>query len=83
LGPFRSDFLPGTLLTIGKSRDRVAMASSVFLDGQSNVVSHAALPNVTLRLNPSLWGLVEGAGGLLCPIFPIGREEYIDAQVRL
>lgn len=48
--PFRSDFVPGTLLTVGKTRDRVAMASSVFLDGQSAAVSHATLPDITLKL---------------------------------
>src|ERR1700730_17214702 len=48
--PFRSDFLPGTLLTVGKTRDRVAMASSVFLGSQSDVVSRATLPSVTLKL---------------------------------
>jgi len=48
--PFRSDFLPGTLLTVGKTRDRVAMASSVFLNGQNGAVSQATLPNITLRL---------------------------------
>jgi len=48
--PFRSDFLPGTLLTVGKTRDRVAMASSVFLGGEDDSVSHATLPNITLKL---------------------------------
>jgi hypothetical protein len=48
--PFRSDFLPGTLLTVGKTRDRVAMASSVFLNGRSSVVLNATLPDITLKL---------------------------------
>jgi len=48
--PFRSDFLPGTLLTVGKTRDRVAMVSSAFLNGQSSAVSHATLPDITLQL---------------------------------
>lgn len=48
--PFRSDFLPGTLLTVGKTRDRVAMVSTAFLSGQSSAVSHAKLPDITLRL---------------------------------
>jgi hypothetical protein len=48
--PFRSDFLPGTLVAVGQSRDRVAMASSEFLIGQTGVVSQASLPNTTLTI---------------------------------
>jgi len=48
--PFRSDFLPGTLVAVGKTRDRVAMESTVFLEGQPDAVARASLPNVTLKL---------------------------------
>lgn len=48
--PFRSDFLPGTLLAVGKTRDRVAMESTAFLEGQQGSLARASLPNVTLKL---------------------------------
>jgi hypothetical protein len=48
--PFRSDFTPGTLLRVGKYRDRVAMESGAFLDGNTQMVLRAKLPNVALNL---------------------------------
>jgi hypothetical protein len=75
--PFRSDFLPGTLLTVGKTRDRVAMASSVFLDSGQGAVSHASLPNVTLKLKLKAAANAEGNAGA------IGGGEDLNASIEL
>lgn len=60
--PFRSDFTPGTLLSVGQNRDRVAMAASTFLDGDMSGVSHAKLPDVVLNLKLESNATGEGGG---------------------
>ncbi len=62
LTPFRSDFMPGTLLSVGKYRDRVAMESAAFLDGNTQLVSRAKLPNVALDLKLNANVTAEGGG---------------------
>jgi Caspase domain len=68
--PFRSDYTPGTLLSIGKYRDRIAMEAGTFLEGNQQSVTRAKVPDVVLnlKLNASTTG--EGGGAKI-----IGSEE--------
>lgn len=60
--PFRADFTPGTLLSVGKSRDRVAMEAATFLDGNLTTVTQAKVPDVVLDLNLNAAATGEGTG---------------------
>jgi hypothetical protein len=75
--PFRSDFEPGTLLSVGKLRDRVAMTSASFLEGQTGVVSQASLPNVTLTLKLNAKAEAGGTGA------EVGGGEDLNASMEL
>ncbi len=75
--PFRSDFLPGTLLAVGKTRDRVAMESRAFLEGQPDAVTRASLPNVRLKLK--LKANAKAGGNAA----EIGGNEDLNASVEL